>query len=117
MLYGYITVYLRATDTLGRIRGIAKLDQSAATNGVIATHWRPGPLLGDSWLKKINETYSVLCIMKKFFIHMDESSFILLYKLNQWFDHIWNTQIQCGVHINKVISKSSKKSKKELLNW
>ena len=30
-------------------------------------------------------------------------SFILLYSINQWFDHIWNTQIQCGVHVNKVI--------------
>ena len=28
-----------------------------------------------------------------------------------------NRRTRCGVHINKVISKSSKKSKKELLNY
>jgi len=34
-------------------------------------------------------------------------TFLVLYcYINQWSDHIWNMRIQCGLHINKGISKS-----------
>jgi len=34
------------------------------------------------------------------------TSLVLYCYINQWSDHIWNMRIQCGVHINKGISKS-----------
>ena len=36
-------------------------------------------------------------------------SLVSFYYRNQWCDHIWNKQILCGVHINKMISKNLKK--------
>jgi len=53
----------------------------------------------DHMAQKINKADSILGIIKRNFIHMDESSFILLYK-SMVRPHL------CGVHINKGISKS-----------
>ena len=58
----------------------------------------------------INKAYSILSIIKRNFIYMDESSFIILYKSVA--DHIWNMQIPCGVLINKVTLRSLKKIQK-----
>jgi len=57
------------------------------------------------------------CFYPRFTMHKASSLFnhcyrtrtlhhILMNGYYNWSDHIWNTQIQCGVHINKVISKS-----------
>ena len=40
-------------------------------------------------------------------------SLVLYCYINQWSDHIWNTQISCGVHINKTMAKSLKKIEKK----
>jgi len=49
--------------------------------------------------QKINKAYSALGIIKE--ILYIWTSLVLFCCINQWFDHIWNTQIQCGVHINE----------------
>ena len=47
--------------------------------------------------EKINKAYSVLGIIKRNFIYMDERTFTLLY--NQWYDRMLNLQIPFGVRI------------------
>jgi len=47
---------------------------------------------------KINKAYSVLGIIKRNFIYMDERTFILLYK-NLWYARMLNLQIRFGARI------------------
>ena len=64
---------------------------------------------------KINKAYSVLGIIKRNFIHMDESSFILLYKSIvrphlEYANSMWCPYKQRDI-------KELEKIQKELLNW
>ena len=65
--------------------------------------------------QKINKAYSVLGNIKRNFIHMDESSFILLYKSMvqpdlEYANSVWYPYKQGDI-------KELEKIKKELLNW
>jgi len=67
------------------------------------------------WFKKINKAYSILGIIKRYFIHMDESSFILLYKSMvrphlEYANSVWCPYKQGDI-------KELEKIQKELPNW
>jgi len=70
-------------------------------------------LLGTIFQKKINKAYIVLGIIKRNFVHMDEHTFVLLYK-SMVRPHM---QTQLGVHLNTAISRRLKKIRKGLLNF
>jgi len=64
----------------------------------------------DHMAQKINKAYSILAhywvLLKE--ILYTRMSLVSYYYINQWSDHMWNTQIPCGVLIYRVISKSLK---------
>jgi len=69
----------------------------------------------DDMAQKINKAYSVLGIVKRNFIHMDESSFILLYK-SMVRQHLEYANSVCCPYKQDDI-KELEKIQKELPNW
>jgi len=70
--------------------------------------------LGNTCLKKINKAYSVLCIIRRNFIYMDEHTFILLYKAMVRPHIEFAKSVWCPYKLDDI--KEIKKVRKELQN-
>ena len=60
--------------------------------------------------KKINKAYSMIGIIKRNFIHMEQNTFILRYYIKLWFVCMLNMQILYGIHIKRWYTGCGKKS-------
>jgi len=70
--------------------------------------------LGSYFRKKINKPYSLLGIIKRNFIHMDEHTFTLLYKAMVRSHVEFDNSVWCPFKLGDI--KEIEKSKRELQN-